>query len=200
MKRSIPKRSKCPTLKSPRSTSSATLSMATGTTRSHLGEKLIDLFIYGQLLRLPQGAFAHDQLRRLGPCHASIRRLPPEERRAHKQLLEDRKRLQLIAVICDRFTCSDVASLGKVMQAVMSVTSQVADQRSVGEQCKAQGHDGGRGNFGEPWFPGKSLQPNEKGQKHGNDEHLAGFDAEVKPDECGKEPACWQANLGESSG
>src|SRR5215510_15165807 len=51
MKRSIPKRSRCPTLKSPRSTSSATLSMATGTTRSHLGEELIDLFIYGQLLR-----------------------------------------------------------------------------------------------------------------------------------------------------
>src|SRR5262245_41437803 len=50
MKRSIPKRSRCPTLKLPQSTSSATLSMATGTTRSHLGEELIDLFIYGQLL------------------------------------------------------------------------------------------------------------------------------------------------------
>src|SRR5215468_3882411 len=52
MKRSIPKRSRCPTLKSPQSTSSATLSMATGTTRSHLGEELIDLFFYGQFLRL----------------------------------------------------------------------------------------------------------------------------------------------------
>src|SRR5262249_28604741 len=50
MKRSTPKRSRCPTLNSPQSTSSATLSMAIGTTRSHLGEELIDLFIYGQLL------------------------------------------------------------------------------------------------------------------------------------------------------
>src|SRR5215470_14396639 len=50
MKRSTPKRSRCPTLSSPQSTSSATLSMATGTTRSHLGEEQIDLFIYGRLL------------------------------------------------------------------------------------------------------------------------------------------------------
>src|SRR4029450_11158304 len=54
MKRSTLKRSRCPTPSSPRSTSSATLSMATGTTRSHLGEELIDLFIYGRLISRAQ--------------------------------------------------------------------------------------------------------------------------------------------------
>src|SRR5262249_18448780 len=56
MKRSTPMPSRCQTLSSPQSTSSATHSTATGTTRLNLGAEQIDLLIYGRLLRrLPPG-------------------------------------------------------------------------------------------------------------------------------------------------
>ena len=52
MRRSTRKVSRSPTPSSPRSTSPATPSTASGTIRSRLGEEPIDFFIYGRALRL----------------------------------------------------------------------------------------------------------------------------------------------------
>jgi hypothetical protein len=134
---------------------------------------------------------AATRARFMTPRHMLAWTLPQAARRVARQCAKTAARNILATphrcppcVIRDRFIGADVTSLAKDTENAMHVPiqSQVADQGSVGQQCKTQGHDGGRGHFSEPGLPRKSLQPNKKGQKQGNDEHLAGFDAEVEPD------------------